>query len=243
LPPPLIDQLPQTVGVYYPAEFRDYVHKERRNNVDYEIQLGPAHVARLSRLLQAMFAKVVTVADPSAARSAAPDVSLVLEPRFEDYAFLTPRDVAGDYYAVTIRYRFDLYDPQGQRVDGYVFTGYGRQKSAAMSNTEPLLRATERAMRDAGAKLAIELTEQESVRRLLAGESVAPRQDREQELQQALGSFDVGQPPTVPAAAPDSAATPVAPPDAPAAAAVEEGEVLVSPAPVAPPPAAQGGTR
>jgi hypothetical protein len=199
------------VGIYFPAEFRDYTHKERRNGVDYEILLGPAHVARLSRLLRAMFARVVEVSDPVAALSVDPDIKLVLVPRFEDYAFLTPHDVAGDYYTVTIRYRFDLYDPQGQRVDGYVFTGYGRQKSAAMSNTEPLVKATERAMRDAGAKLAIELTEQESVRRLLAGEKVGPRQDEEQEIQQALGSFDDGKPA---APAPDDAA-PKPPADTP----------------------------
>jgi hypothetical protein len=224
LPPPLIDRLPETVGIYFPAEFRDFNHKERRSQVDYEIQLGPAHVARLTRLLQAMFARVVEVSDPAAALSVDPDIRLVLEPRFEDYAFLTPQDMAGDYYTVTIRYRFDLYDPQGQRVDGYVFTGYGRQKSAAMSNTEPLVRATERAMRDAGAKLAIELTEQETVRRLLAGEKVVPRENQEQEVQQALGSFDVGQPVTAPAAAPDAAAPPPEVSPEPGAAAQAQGE-------------------
>jgi hypothetical protein len=228
LPPPLIDQLPQTVGVYFPAEFRDYTYKERRNGVDYEIQLGPAHVARLSRLLKAMFARVVEVRDPVAALAADPAIKLVLAPRFEDYAFLTPNDVAGDYYAVTIRYRFDLYDPQGQRVDGYVFTGYGRQKSAAMSNTEPLVRATEKAMRDAGAKLAIELADQESVRRLLAGEKVVPRESQEQEIQQALGSFDAGQPD--PAAAPDSPAPPPADPAGPETPIAGEGEVETDPA-------------
>jgi len=240
LPPPLIDQLPQVVGVYFPAEFRDYTHKERRNGVDYEILLGPAHVARLSRLLRAMFAKVVEVGDPVAALSVDPDIKLVLVPRFEDYAFLTPHDMAGDYYTVTIRYRFDLYDPQGQRVDGYVFTGYGRQKSAAMSNTEPLVKATERAMRDAGAKLAIELTEQDSVRRLLAGEKVGPREDEEQEIQQALGSFgdDKSAAPSSPApddAAPETSTDASEPPtDAPEPPpeAAPDGEASETPVPV-----------
>jgi hypothetical protein len=189
LPPPLIDKLPVTVAVYFPAEFRDYTYREQRNQVDYEFELGAAHVVKLTRLLQAMFSRVVEVDDPAKALAVAPDVKLVLEPRFEDYAFLTPRDMAGDFYTVTIRYRFNLYNPRGERVDGYVFTGYGRRKSGSMSGTEPLVRATERAMRDAGAKLAIELPEQESVRRLLAGEPVAPERSREEEVRQVLGSF------------------------------------------------------
>jgi hypothetical protein len=240
LPPPLIDKLPQTIGVYFPAEFRDYKYQERRSQVDYEILLGPAHVARLMRLLQAMFTRVVQVDDPATALSVDPDIKLVLEPRFEDYAFLTPKDMAGDFYTVTIRYRFNLYDPKGERVDGYVFTGYGRRKAAAMSSTEPLVRATEKAMRDAGAKLAIELTEQESVRRLLAGETVVPRQDREEEMQQALGSFDEGRPSPTPTGKPDVGAVPAQDVPGPGSGVATQGEPATNPAPGAQQPVPGG---
>jgi hypothetical protein len=189
LPPPLIDQLPVTVGVYYPQEFREYTHKETRYQVDYEFSLGPAHVTKLNRLLGAMFARVVEVEDLAEPLKADPSIVMVLEPRFEDYAFLTPRDMVGEAYTVTIRYRLNLYDPRGERVDGFVFTGYGRQKSGALTGTGPLIAATQRAMRDAGAKLAVELPEQESVRALLAGEHVAPRQSEEEARRDALGSF------------------------------------------------------
>jgi len=190
LPPPLIDPLPVTVGVYYPQEFREYVHKETRYQVDYEFSLGPAHVTKLNRLLAAMFARVVEVEDLADPLKVDPSIVMVLEPRFEDYAFLTPRDMVGEAYTVTIRYRLNLYDPQGERVDGFVFTGYGRQKSGALTGSGPLIAATQRAMRDAGAKLAVELPEQESVKALLAGEHVAPKQSEEDAKRDALGSFD-----------------------------------------------------
>jgi hypothetical protein len=243
LPPPLIEKLPVTVAVYFPAEFREYSYKERRNQVDYEFELGAAHVAKLSRLLQAMFTRVVEIDDPTQALSAAPDVKLVLEPRFEAYAFLTPRDMAGDFYTVTIRYRLDLYNPRGERVDGYVFTGYGRQKSSAMSGTEPLVRATERAMRDAGAKLAVELPEQESVRRLLAGDELATQPDREQDVRQALGSFGAGPEaatsgPTAGQEKPDDSPAPEAGPGTPGIRI--EGEGSTGPAGAGPPPAPDG---
>jgi len=189
LPPPLIDQVPATVGVHYSEEFRRYEHKETRYQVDYDILLGPAHVAKLTRLLQAMFARVVEVGDPARPLEADPSIVMVLEPRFEDYAFLTPRDMVGEAYTVTIRYRLDVYDPRGQRVDGYVFTGYGREKSGALTGSGPLAIATQRAMRDAGAKLAVELPDQETVRLLLAGDEVGPKQSEEQARSEALGSF------------------------------------------------------
>jgi len=223
LPPPLIDQLPSTVAVHYPAEFREFRHAEERYGVKYEFLLGPAHVVKLQRLLEAMFARVVEVDDPAKARALAPEARLVLEPRFEDYAFLTPQDMAGDYFTVTIRYRLDLYNPAGERVDGYVVTGYGREKTGNFSgNTAPLTAATQRAMRDAGAKVAVELASQDSVRRLLAGEDVRPARAGPTQVEEALGAF--GPPPaasaTPPAgeaaAPPDEAPSPETPAEAPA---------------------------
>jgi hypothetical protein len=169
LPPPLLEQLPIRVGVYYPQEFREYVHRETRAKIDYEVNLGPAHVTNLDWLLKAMFRDVVHVDDPTRVASVAPPLTLVLEPKFEEFSFLTPKDVAGEAFIVTIRYLLTLYDGAGARVDSFTFTGYGREKARAMSTKEPLAIATQRAMRDAGAKIAVELTDQESVRLLLRG--------------------------------------------------------------------------
>jgi hypothetical protein len=169
LPPPLLEQLPVRVGVYYPKEFREYVHRETRASIDYEVTLGPAHVTNLDWLLKAMFRDAVPVEDPARIASIVPPLAFVIEPKFEEFSFLTPKDVAGEAYIVTIRYLLTLYDGAGARVDSFAFTGYGREKARAMSNKEPLAMATQRAMRDAGAKVAVELTDQESVRLLLRG--------------------------------------------------------------------------
>jgi hypothetical protein len=167
LPPPLIDRLPARVGVYYSKEFREYVHKETRSEIDYAITLGPAHVQNLDWLLKAMFAEVVQVEDPTRVAELQPPLVMVLEPRFEEYSFLTPKDVAGEAFIVTIRYLLTVYDGSGGRVDAFTFTGYGREKAHKLASKEPLQIATQRAMRDAGAKVAVEFTDQESVRLLL----------------------------------------------------------------------------
>ena len=169
LPPPLIEKLPVRVGVYYSKEFREYVHKETRGTIDYEVNLGPAHVTNLDWLLGAMFREIVPVDDPSRVGSITPPLAMVLEPRFEEYSFLTPKDVAGEAFIVTIRYLLTVYDGSGARVDSFAFTGYGREKAHTLASKEPLAIATQRAMRDAGAKVAVELTDQESVRLLLHG--------------------------------------------------------------------------
>jgi hypothetical protein len=54
-------------------------------------------------------------------------------------------------------------------VDSFTFTGYGREKARTLASKEPLAIATQRAMRDGGAKVAVELTDQDSVRLLLRG--------------------------------------------------------------------------
>jgi len=169
LPPPLIEQLPVRVGIHYSKEFREYVHRETRGTIDYEVNLGPAHVENLNWLLKAMFRDLVEVDDPTKVADITPPLAFVLEPKFEEYSFLTPKDVAGEAFIVTIRYLLTLYDGTGARVDSFTFTGYGREKAHTLASKEPLAIATQRAMRDAGSKVAVELTDQDSVRLLLHG--------------------------------------------------------------------------
>ncbi|HEX9708286.1 MAG TPA: hypothetical protein VGA24_11675 [Steroidobacteraceae bacterium] len=182
LPPPLIEKLPARVGIYYSKEFSEYVHRETRGTIDYEINLGPAHVTNLDWLLKAMFAELVPVEDPTKVSDVRPPLVFVLEPKFEEYSFLTPRDVAGEAFIVTIRYLLTLYDGSGGRVDSFTFTGYGREKAHTLASKEPLQIATQRAMRDAGAKVAVELADQEAVRLLMRNAggippAVPPAQD------------------------------------------------------------------
>jgi hypothetical protein len=68
---------------------------------------------------------------------------------------------------VSIKYRVNVYSPDGKLADSWGFTGYGTSPAGGLSNTEPLQNATALAMRDAGAKLAVEFRDQAIVRGLL----------------------------------------------------------------------------
>ena len=173
LPPALITQLPLTVGVYYGDRFRNYTHREDRWGAGYEIKLGPGHVHLVDRLFKLEFKHTVPVAS-LAALPKNPPYSVILEPRIERYSFLTARDTGGKYFAVTIDYRLDLYNPQGERIDSLTFVGYGSEEGSSMSTEKPLEAATRAAMRDAAAKFLVQFPEQLTVKKLVAGETVPP---------------------------------------------------------------------
>jgi hypothetical protein len=166
IPTPLVTKLPITVALFVPKEFAEHVHKEERWSTDWNIDLGKAQTEGMTRLLNAMFAHVVSV-DSVAAGAQVPDVRAILEPSIEEYAFVTPRDAGSPFFAVSIKYRMNVYAPDGKLADSWGFTGYGTSPSQGVSSAPPLSQATALAMRDAGAKLAVEFREQPVLRSLL----------------------------------------------------------------------------
>jgi hypothetical protein len=167
IPTPLVMKIPITIALFIPKEFSQYVHQEERWSTKWNVSLGPAQTEGLTRLLTAMFERVVTVDSVNAGTQLGPDVRAILEPSIEEYAFVTPRDAGSPFYAVSIKYRVNVYLPDGKLAESWGFTGYGTSPSQGLSSTTPLAAATALAMRDAGARLAVEFREQAIVRGLL----------------------------------------------------------------------------
>lgn len=177
IPEPLVVKIPVTVALFLPEEFKTYVHEEERWGTDWHIDLGKAQTDAVQRLFNAMFERVVVVDNLNAATQLGEGIVAILEPAVEEYAFVTPRDAGSPFYAVSVKYRVNVYSPDGKLADSWGFTGYGNSPAGGLSNTEPLQHATASAMRDAGAKLAVEFRDQAIVRGLLpdpSGESVGP---------------------------------------------------------------------
>lgn len=201
IPPPLVVKIPIGVALFVPSEFSGYVHKEERWSTNWHVDLGKAQTDGITRLFTAMFERVVTVDSVNAGTQVPGGVAAILEPSIEEYAFVTPRDAGSPFYAVSIKYRVNVYLPDGKLADSWGFTGYGTSPSQGLSSQTPLSAATALAMRDAGAKLAVEFREQAVMRGLLPGGE----------------SADAPPPsPATPAAASGAAPTvPTAPPEAP----------------------------
>jgi hypothetical protein len=151
LPDAIIAPMPARVGLVIPPEVRDYTHSETRWGVGWKVHLGEGHATLVQRFLESMFTDVDVYADLGEARRAA-GLKAVFEPRIEQYSFVTARETGGRYYAVTIRYRINLYTPVGELADSFTLTGYGNALAKGMSSGAPLQRATLGAMRDAAAK-------------------------------------------------------------------------------------------
>jgi len=172
-PTPLMDALPLDAGLYLDSELRQYVYKEKRWNIDWQVALGEAAVAHANRMAKASFRTVREVKLLNAPGE--PAVSLVLAPRVEEFAFVTPRDAGGVLYQVTLRFRMNVHDSQGRLVDSLVYTGYGATGSGSGLGSEgPLTAATELALRDAGAKFLTEFPLQPVVQQILRGEAPTP---------------------------------------------------------------------
>lgn len=167
IPQPLVMKIPVAVALFMPQEFVQYVHKEERWGTDWNIEIGKAQTDAMSQLLNAMFENVIAVDSLNAGSALGSEIAAILEPSVEEYAFVTPRDAGSPFFAVSIKYRVNVYSPDGKLADSWGFTGYGTSPAGGLSNTEPLQNATALAMRDAGAKLAVEFRDQAIVRGLL----------------------------------------------------------------------------
>ena len=209
IPTPLVAKVPVTVALYVPKDFAGYIHKEERWSTDWNIDLGKAQSEGITRLMTAMFDRVVLVESVNAGAQLGGDVRAILEPSVEEYAFVTPRDAGSPFFAVSIKYRVNVYSADGRLADSWGFTGYGTSPSQGLSSSAPLAQATSLAMRDAGAKLAVEFRDQAIVRGLLP---------------------DAPQPETQQPATPPAEVPPAAPAEAPPSAPVESASPETEPA-------------
>lgn len=226
IPTPLVVKIPVAIALLVPKEFSEYAHEEERWGTKWQVQLGQAQTDGITRLMSAMFERVVTVDSLAAGAGLGPQVRAILEPSIEEYAFVTPRDAGSQFFAVSIKYRMNVYLPDGKLADSWGFTGYGTSVAKGLASTPALAAATALAMRDAGAKLAVEFREQAVVRGL-------------------FGQTETAETPSQGATAPAAGGVseqPPEPPQAPAAASVPASGGRAPAENEAPPESAVGGS-
>jgi hypothetical protein len=171
LPKALVQTIPTRVGLIFPGDMKNFEHNETRWGVDWKISLGAGHTQLMRDIFKAEFDQVQEFADLDAAR-AATGLKAVFEPRMEQYSFVTARETGGRYYAVTIRYRINLYTPTGEQADTFTLTGYGNALAKGMSSGKPLEIASVAAMRDAAAKFLVQFPDQPAGTKLARNEVV-----------------------------------------------------------------------
>ena len=165
VPTPLVNKIPARIGVYFADEFRYFRHKEEIKEAGtWDIDLGSQNLTFFANLLDSLFTTVVEVREPPLTPEEMTDLDGVIVPRIEKYGFLTPSISGLKFYSASIEYRIALYDKAGEKIGDWNIIGYGKSEGGMFAADEAINEATVLAIRDGGARIAIELIDQPAMR-------------------------------------------------------------------------------
>ena len=164
VPTPLVSIIPARMGVYYSDEFRYFKHEEViRDSGGWSIDLGKQNLNFFQNLTKSLFVGVQEVHQPPLTVEEMQDLDGVFIPSIEKYGFLTPSISGLKFYSASIGYRVALYDKAGTKIGDWNIVGYGKSEGGMFSSDDAINEATVLAIRDGGARIAIELIDQPAV--------------------------------------------------------------------------------
>lgn len=173
IPEPLLAQIPMSVGVRMPANFEHYVHEEMvYGHEEWSIDLGRSNAALFEQLFAFMFSSVTVLGPDDDPQLMGLDA--LIEPTIDAFEFSTPGQSNTEAFAVWIRYRLKVYDPEGELVSNWPVAAYGKSQTTKLGGSNALQRAAILAMRDAAALMIMKF---DNVTRIsdLAGGASAPK--------------------------------------------------------------------
>jgi len=175
-PVPLVPKIPLKMGVHLPPELLDFVHKEDLGDDGvFTIDISDAQSTVFRNLFTGMFEQVTVIEDPS---HPGVDVAGTIVPRITEMQFSTPYQTRTDYFEVWLKYQFELYNREGDRLGDWFLTAYGKANTQnyGLNTTPPTLRAAAlQACRDAMAFFTISFGREAVVQQWLASELSAAR--------------------------------------------------------------------
>jgi len=173
LPTPIVAPIELAVGLHFPDEFKGFVHEERiREQGKYKVDLGEQNYSFFSGLFESMFREVREVPAPPLADDLREGLAGVIVPTIETYGFLAPQLSGLEFFSASIEYRISIYDGDGVPLANWRVVGYGKSPSTGFSESAALGDATMLAIRDAGARIALEMAEQPEISKWIKSQSV-----------------------------------------------------------------------
>ncbi len=154
-PPPLMDPMPITLGIWYEPEFEGHEFFDEakgRAESTWIVKTGEAQVDMWSQLLQSMFVNVVRMEGRPAPDQLNPTVDAVLIPRVQELQYAIPAHTNVKVYEIWMRYGFELVTTSGDPIADWTMTAYGKTPTAFLQSDEAAVNlAAVVALRDAGA--------------------------------------------------------------------------------------------
>ena len=167
-PPPLIEPLPLTIGVWLGDDFTQ--HKffdgtKSRNESSWIVNTGAAQIQMWNNLLGGMFEQVIALNSPPEAGRSSPAVDAVLIPHVDELQYAIPAHTQIKVYEIWMRYRFELVTIDGQPIAEWTMSSYGKTPTAFLqSDQEAVNLAAVMALRDAGANFVSHFSQIPAVR-------------------------------------------------------------------------------
>jgi hypothetical protein len=160
---PVMEKLPLKIGVYYDPEFRNHEFYEEatsREETDWLVRTGDAQVRMYNTLLPGMFQEVVLLNElPRRDRVDTvleQDLDAVLVPHVEELQYSIPNHTKINVFEIWMRYRYELFAPDGELLAEWTMTSYGKTPTAFLQTASGAVNlAAVVALRDAGANFAM----------------------------------------------------------------------------------------
>lgn len=138
-------------ALVFPPDFRSY---QATPVEGVFIDMGGAQVELLAKAFRGLFTQVDVVTSRS---EVPPDADIVIMPSVLEVQLSTPSESYLNVYEVWIKYNLDLETAAGEPIDSWFMPAYGKTPDSFMlSRNEAIEEATVVALRDAGAKLALD---------------------------------------------------------------------------------------
>ena len=177
VPTPLVSVIPARVGVYYSDEFRNFMHEEViRDSGSWRIDLGKQNLGFFQNLTKSLFTGVQEVDqsvltteeignlnDVFVSSEEMKNLDGVFVPTIKKYGFLTPSISGLKFYSASIEYSVAMFNKVGAKIGDWSIVGYGKSEGGMFSSDDAVNEATVLAIRDGGARIAIELIDQPAV--------------------------------------------------------------------------------
>jgi hypothetical protein len=167
-PSPVVETLPLRVGLRYQESLLNYVHQDTAaGGSGWEIDLGASNERLFERVFATLFESVIRFDGAQVSPAGASRLDLIIEPRLDSYTLEEPAQSGLEFYYVSILYLLNFFSPQGELIGAWPVEGYGRSRAGWVRTNDAIRKATTLAMRDAAARVALELVDTAAIQQVL----------------------------------------------------------------------------
>ncbi len=180
VPTPLVSQIPLRLGIYYSDSFKNFSYEESlKSDGNWTIELGQQNVLFFRELFTTLFLEVIEVDQEQLSAEAIQTLGLdgILVPEIEEYGFLTPGISGLKFYSASVKYNLRLLNGQASVAGEWHVVGYGKSEGGTFQGGEAVNSATLLAIRDGGARIAIDFPRQAFVKAFLVSLDVVPAKE------------------------------------------------------------------